>query len=108
MKRVLQNKWLAMVFCVLLAGVFLTGCATTSQMENLEKRIQQVEDTSNQAMEKAEAAQVDAQMAKDYSMEAEENAEMAEMAAQDAQQSADRAERMAEKCEKIFDKVTSK
>jgi Tfp pilus assembly protein PilX len=108
MKKVLQNKWLGLVCCVLLAGVFLTGCATTSQMENLEQRIQQIEDTSNLALETAEAAEVDAEMATEYSMEAEENAELAEMAAQDAQQSADKAERMAEKCARIFDKVTTK
>ncbi|MFO7800883.1 MAG: Lpp/OprI family alanine-zipper lipoprotein [Desulfovermiculus sp.] len=108
MKKVFQNKWLGLVFCVLLAGLFLTGCASKSQMKNLEQKIQNIEATSNQALEKAEAAQVDAQKAEEYSMDAAENAEMADKAAQDAQQSADKAERMAEKSEKIFDKVTSK
>ena len=108
MRKVLQNKWLGLVFCVLLAGVFLTGCATSSQMKNLEQRLQQVEDTSSQALEKAKAAEVDADMAKEYSLEAQDSAETAEMAAQDAQESAEKSERMAEKSEKIFEKLTSK
>lgn len=52
MKKVLQNKWLGLVFCVLLAGMLLTGCASKSQMKNLEQKIQNIEATSNQALER--------------------------------------------------------
>lgn len=103
-----KHKWVGSIFCLVLLGFFLTGCATTSQLEDLEQRVQAVEETSNMAMEKAEGAEVDANMAEQYSMDAAENADRAESAAQDAERSATKAERMAEKCAQIFDKLTAK
>ncbi len=105
MKKVIHNKWVGTVFCLLLLGFFLTGCATTSQLENLEQRLEQVEGTSNMALEKAEAAEMSAD---ECSMDAEQSAQQAEAAAEEAEMSARKAERMADKCSMIFDKMTSK
>ncbi len=115
MRREAKFNWLWSVFCLVLLGLFLSGCATTQQLEALEQRVQDVEATSEQAIQKAQKSEVDMERAKQYSLNAEESANKAEQSAQQAadsakqaDDSAKKAERMADKTAKIFEKTTSK
>ncbi|MFP4427898.1 MAG: Lpp/OprI family alanine-zipper lipoprotein [Desulfovermiculus sp.] len=108
MRLIKKHKWVGSIFYLVLLGFFLTGCATTSQLEDLEQRVQAVEETSNMAMEKAEGAEADESMVEQYSIDASQSADRAENAAEDAERAATKAERMADKCAQIFDKLTAK
>lgn len=87
---------LGLIFCL---GLFVSGCATSQQLA-------EVQDLANQAMAEAEAARIDsshqAAAAEASAASAAKDAGRAEAAAVRAERAAAKSEAMAEKSENIF------
>jgi hypothetical protein len=100
---------LAMVLCL---GIFVMGCATPAEVKQCQDTTQQAIQKADMAMKAAEAAKADCASATQKSEAAAVKAEMAadraEMAAKKAAQAADKAEAMANKAEAMFMKKMKK
>jgi type II secretory pathway pseudopilin PulG len=84
---------------VLMAATLFSGCATTSQLE-------EVRATAEQALRTAEEAQ--AGVAGMTGQQPEDRSADYQRMSQEAKDAADRAEAAAEKSERIFDKISGK
>lgn len=93
------KKAITMICIFMMAAAFMTaGCASTSQLKDLEARVDAVSQKADDAMAAAEAAK----------MTANDCSTKCDQAARDAQMAADRATAAADKAEAIFMKKMKK
>ena len=117
----LNKKWIgtSCFLAVILMGSLLSGCATTSSMEELQMKVDQALQQSQQAMEMAKGTESKCLDLKTDATEeyravgaaadrAERAADKSESMADLAKKSADRAEDAADKTQELYDKIMSK
>ncbi|MFO7930888.1 MAG: alanine-zipper protein [Thermodesulfobacteriota bacterium] len=100
-----KTFWIIMAALVGAAALMTSGCATTAQVEDLESRIDAVEQQASDAEAGADKAQTTAE---DCCEDVTDDVEAAEKAASDAEASADKAEEAADKATKVFEKQMEK
>ena len=107
------------LLCLLFPAVFSTGCATSSQLRELEMKVDQISQESQHAADMAKDIESKCMdLSKDATEEfrgagaaadrAERGASKAESMADMAEKAADRAEAAAEKVQKMYDRMMAK
>jgi hypothetical protein len=88
--------FLGMILCL---GLLVTGCATSSQLAEIQDQANLAMETAERAMAEAQAAKSDCAVANETAVNAAEDAEASAIRAERA---ANKAEAMADKAENIF------
>lgn len=100
---------LAVVFFVMaFLGSNVLGCATSSQVKDLELKTQKALETAEEALKEAKDARAMIEEMSKYKDDAAASALRAEKAAKDAMESANRAEECEKNCQNIYERITAK